>query len=110
MKNVLRTFHEKLIFVKFHTILLEKDEMIGIHYPVISLIQLGYISENFELNIEATCKFESFWFNEFWINYRRTSGTFAVKRQGDILYIWTMKSVQRAQLCYHHKRRYASSL
>ena len=47
---------------------------------------MGYITQNFELNIEATRKFEPFQFNESWINYRKTSGAFAVKCQGDRLY------------------------
>ena len=60
MKNILKTFHQKPIFIKFHTIPPEKHEATGTHYPPISLIQVGYISENFELNIEATRKFEPF--------------------------------------------------
>jgi len=64
MKNVLRTFHQKPIFVKFHTMPPEKDEVTDTHYLVISLIQVGYISKNFELNIDATHKFEPFQFNE----------------------------------------------
>jgi len=86
MKNVLRTFHKIPIFVKFHTIPLEKVEATGTHYLATSLIQVGYISENFELNIEAARKFELFWFNESWIDYRRTSDTFAIKCQCDKLY------------------------
>ena len=86
MKNILKTFHQKPIFIKFHTIPPEKHEATGTHYPPISLIQVGYISENFELNIEATRKFEPFRFNESGINYRRTSGAFAVKCQGDGLF------------------------
>jgi len=54
MKSALKTFHQKPIFVKFHTIPLEKDETSAIQYPTISLIQVEYITENFELNIEAT--------------------------------------------------------
>ena len=42
---------------------------------------MGYISEHFELNIEATKKFELFKFNESWIN-RRTTRAFAVKCEG----------------------------
>jgi len=49
--------------------------------------------ENFELNIEATRKFETFMFNESWINYRRISGAFAVKRQGDRLYASGVRSL-----------------
>jgi len=86
MKNVLRSFHKKSILVKFHTIPPKKDELTGIHYPVINLIQVGCISDNFEPNIKATCEFELFRFNESWINYRRTSGAFAVKCQGDRVY------------------------
>jgi len=64
MKSALKNFHQKPIFVKFYTIPPKKDEASGIQYPVISLIQVGYITKNFELNIEATCKFEPFQFNE----------------------------------------------
>jgi len=78
-KNGFRSFYQKPIFVKFHTILLEKDEAIGIHYPAINLIEVGYISENFELNIEPTHKCSPFQFNESWIKYRRTISAFAVK-------------------------------
>ena len=38
MKNVLRTFNQKPIFVKFHTIALKKDEASCTDYPAISLI------------------------------------------------------------------------
>ena len=58
MKDVLKPFHHNPIFVKFHTIPLEKDEVTSTHYPTISLIQVKYISENFKFNIEATRKFE----------------------------------------------------
>ena len=54
---------------------------------------MGYISENFELNIETTRKFEPFRFNEFWMNYRRTSGAFAVKCRGDRLYTSRLRSL-----------------
>lgn len=94
MKSALKTF-QKPIFVKFHTIPPEKDEVSGVQYPAISLIQVGYITENFELNIEATRKFEPFRFNESWINYRRTSGAFAVKCQGDRLYASGLRSLYR---------------
>jgi len=60
MKNVFRTFQQKPIFVKFHTIPPEKVEAIDTHYLAISLIQVGYISKNFKLNIEATRMFEPF--------------------------------------------------
>jgi len=53
-KNTVETFHKKSIFVKFHTMPLEKDEATGNQYRIISLIQVEYIMENFELNIEAT--------------------------------------------------------
>ena len=76
MKSALKTFHQKPIFVKFHTIPPEKDEASGIQYLTISLIQVRYITKNFKLNIEATRKFEPFRFNESWVNYRRTSGAF----------------------------------
>jgi len=56
---------------------------------------LGYSTENFELNIEATRKFEPFRFNESWINYRKTSGVFAVKCQGDRLYASGLRSIYR---------------
>ena len=79
----LKIFSQVPIFENFHTILPEKDEETGILYPEISLIQVGYISEWFELNIEATRKFKPFRFNKSWINYRRTSTTFAFKYQGD---------------------------
>jgi len=85
----------KPIFVKFHTIPPEKDAASGTQYPPISLIQVGYVTENFELNIEVTRKFESFRFNESWINYRRTSGAFAVKCQGDRLYTSGLRSLYR---------------
>ena len=93
IKNVLRTFQQKPLFVKFYTIPPEKDEATSTHYLAISLIQLGYISENFELNIEATRKFEPFRFNESYINYRRTSGAFAVKSQGDRFYTSRLRSL-----------------
>ena len=86
MKDVLESFHQKLIFVKFHTISPEKDEETGTYYPKVSLIQVGYISKNFELNIEVARKFEPFRFNKSWIKYRRTNGAFAGKCQGDRLY------------------------
>ena len=86
MKSALKNFHQKPIFVKFHTIPPEKDEASDIQYPAISLIQVVYITENLEPNIEATRKFEPFRFNESGINYRRTSGAFAVKCQGDGLF------------------------
>jgi len=86
---------QKPIFVKFHTVPLEKDKASGIQYPAISLIQVGYITENFELNIEATRKFEPFRFNESWINYRRTSGVFVVKCQGDWLYTSGLGSIYK---------------
>ena len=49
--------------------------------------------EKFELNIEATWKFELFRFNESWINYKRTSGAFAVKCQDDRLYASGLRSL-----------------
>jgi len=36
VKNILRTFHEKPILEKFHTIPPKKDEAFGTHYLVIS--------------------------------------------------------------------------
>jgi len=93
MKSALKTFHQKLIFVKFHTIPPEKDEASDIQYPAIGLIQVGYIMENFELNIEATRKFDPFRFNESCINYRITNGAFAVKYQGDRLYTSGLRSL-----------------
>ena len=78
MKNVLRTFNQKPIFVKLRTIHPEKDEASGTHYPAISLIQVGYLSKYFKLNIETTWKFDPFRFNETWINYRRTSAALAL--------------------------------
>ena len=69
--------------------------MTGSHYPATSLVQVGYISENFEINIEATRKFEHFLFNESWINYRRTSGAVVVKCQGGRLYISGLQSMYR---------------
>ena len=42
--QVLKCFKQGPIFVKFHTIPLEKDEETGIPYPRISIIQVGYIS------------------------------------------------------------------
>ena len=82
MKVVLKIFYQKPIFLKSHTIPSEKDEATSTHYPVISIIQVGYIFENFEINIEAIRKFEPFWFNQSWIIYSRTSCAFAVKCQG----------------------------
>jgi len=93
MKSTLKTFHQKPIFVKFHTIPPQKDEASSTQYSTISLIQAGYIMENFELNIEATRKFEPFRFNESWINYRRASGAFAVKCQSDRLYASGLQSL-----------------
>ena len=93
MKSILKTFRQKPIFVKFHTIPPKKDATTGTQYPAISLIKVGYITENFELNIKATRKFEPFRFNESWINYRRTSGAFAVKCQGDRLYASGLRSL-----------------
>jgi len=93
MKSAIKTFHQKRIFVKFHTIPLEKDEASAIQYPAISLIPVGYIMDNFELNIEATRKFEPFRFDKSWINYRRTSGAFAVKCQGDRLFASGLRSL-----------------
>jgi len=52
-----------------------------------------YRTENFELNIEAMRKFEPFRFNESWVNYRKTSGAFAVKCQGDRLYASGLQSL-----------------
>ena len=95
MKSILKTFRQKPIFVKFHTIPPEKDAASGTQYPAISLIQVGYVTENFELNIEATKKFEPFRFNESWMNYRRTSGAFAVKCQGDRLYTSGLRTLYR---------------
>ena len=40
-------------------------------------------------------KFEPFRFNESWINYRRISGAFAVKHQGDRLYASRLKCLYR---------------
>jgi len=54
---------------------------------------VGYIKENFKLNIKAARKFEPFRFNESWLNYRRTSGTFGVKCQGDRLYASGIRSL-----------------
>ena len=93
MKSALKTFHQKPMFVKFHTISPEKDKSSGIQYPAISLIQVGYTTKNFKLNIEARRKIEPFLFNESWINYRRTSGAFAVKCQGDCLYASRLQSL-----------------
>ena len=45
------------------------------------------------LTIEATRKFEPFQFNESWINYRKTSGAFVVKCQGDRLYASGLRSL-----------------
>ena len=58
--QTLKTFNQGPIFVKFSTIQLEKDEETGFLYPEISSIQFGYISKQFELNIEAIKKFEPF--------------------------------------------------
>ena len=77
--------------MKFHTIPPEKDFEIGIIYPRISIIQVGYVSENFQLNIEASKKFDQIHFNESWINYRRTSGAIRVKCHGDRLYASGLK-------------------
>jgi len=93
MKSALTTFHQKPIFVKFHIILPEKDEAPSIQYPAVSLIQVEYITNNFELNVEATRKFKPFQFNESWINYRRTSRAFAVKWQGDRLHASGLRSL-----------------
>ena len=82
----LKTFHKNPIFVKFHTIPPEKDEVSSIQYHTISLIQVGYITKHFELNIEPMRKFEPFRFNESWVNYRRTSQALPVTCQGDRLY------------------------
>ena len=95
MKSILKTFRQKPIFVKFHTIPPEKDATSGTQYPAISLIQVRCVTENFELNIEATRKFEPFRFTESWINYRRTSGAFAVKCQGDRLYTSGLRTLYR---------------
>jgi len=93
--QTLKIFNQRPIFVKLHSILLKKDEETGFLYLEISLIQVGYISGRFELNIEAIRKFELFRFNESWINYRRTSGAFAVKCQGDRLYSFRLRSLHR---------------
>lgn len=85
--HIRKTFKEGPIFVKFHTIPLEKDEETDKRYPRISIIQVGYISEHFQLNIKASKQFEPFKFNESWINYKRTSGALTVKCQSDKLYI-----------------------
>jgi len=50
MKSTLKTFYQRPIFVKFHTIAPEKDMASDTQYPAISSIQVGYITENFELN------------------------------------------------------------
>ena len=71
--------------MKFHTIPPEKDKETNVIYSSISIIEMGYISEHFQLNIEATKNFESFRFNELWISYRRTSRALAVKCQGNCL-------------------------
>jgi len=73
----------------------KKDEKTGILYPEISLIQVGFISEQFELNIEAIKKFEPFRFNESWVNCRRASGIFIFKCQGDRLYSSKFRSLHR---------------
>ena len=83
--HTLKTFNPWTTFVKFYTIPPEKDEETGFLYPEDSLIQVGYISERFELNIEAIRKFEPFRFNESRINYIKTSGAFAINCQGDRL-------------------------
>ena len=70
MKDTFKSFQQKPIFVKFHTIPPKKDEETNTIYPRISLIQVGYIFEHFELNINAAKKFEPFQFNESWIYYR----------------------------------------
>ena len=75
--QVLKTFKQGFIFV----IPPEKDEKTSIIYSRISIIQVGHVFEQFQLNIEATSKFDLFQFNESWINYRRTSGVLAVKCQ-----------------------------
>ena len=61
--QTLKTFKQGPIFVEFHTIPPEKDVEIGIIYPSSSIIRIGYISENFQLNIEAS-KFDPTRFNE----------------------------------------------
>ena len=91
----LKTFNQWPIFVKFHTIPPAKDKEISFLYPQISLIQVSYISERFKLNIEAIRKFKSFRSNESWINYRRTSGAFTVKCQGDQLYSSGLRSLHK---------------
>ena len=92
---VLKTFKQGHIFVKFHTIHPEKDEDTGKLYPRISIIQVGYISEHFQLNIDAPKKFDPFRFSGSWINYRRASGAVAVKCQGDRIYASGLKSILR---------------
>lgn len=93
--QTLKNFKQCLIFVKFHTIPPEKDEETWIIYRGISLIQIGYISGSFQLNIEITKKFDSIRFNESWINYRKTSGSIAVKCHGDRLYTSGLKCLLR---------------
>lgn len=53
------------------------------------------MSENFQLNIEASKKFDQIRFNESWTNYRRTSGAIAVKCHGDRLYASGLKCLLR---------------
>ena len=81
--------------MKFYTISPEKDGETGKIYPVISLVQTGCISENHQLNIEATKKFDFIRFNESWINYQRSSGAIVVKCHEDRLYTTGLKCLLR---------------
>ena len=91
----MKTFKKWYIFVKFHTIPSEKDPETGIIYPTLSIIQVGYISAHFQLNIEASKNFDRIRFDESWVNYRRTSGALAVKCHGDWLYTSRLKCLLR---------------
>ena len=93
--QVVKSFKQVPIFVKLHTIPPEKDEEIGMPYPKINIIEVGYISEHFQLNIDAFKKFDLIRFNEWSINYRRTIGALAVECQIDRLYASGLKSVLR---------------
>jgi len=74
--QTLENFNQRPIFGNFHSIPPKRDEDTDILYSEISLIQVGFISERFELNIKACKKFEPFKFNESWVSYGKTRSFF----------------------------------
>ena len=81
--------------MKFHTISPEKDLETEIIYPQISIIQVGRISNNFQLNIKASKNFDTIRFDKSWVNYRRSSGALVIKCHGDHLYASRLKDLLR---------------